>query len=88
MKDSIFWNITPCSPVKVSQRSGGRCRLHLQDRRTNQARALLVICLHAGFLLGLIFDPEDEGDMFLQSRLTFTGLYGVVSQKINSSEVM
>jgi hypothetical protein len=26
---------------------------------------LLAICFHAGFLLGLLFDPEDEGDMFL-----------------------
>jgi hypothetical protein len=29
--------------------------------------ALLWIptCFHAGFLLGLFFDPEDGGDMFL-----------------------
>jgi hypothetical protein len=28
-------------------------------------RALLATCFHAGILLGLIFDPEVEGDMFL-----------------------
>jgi hypothetical protein len=24
-------------------------------------------CFHAGFLLGLFFDPEDAGDMFLRN---------------------
>jgi hypothetical protein len=24
-------------------------------------------CFHAGFLLGLFFDPEDIGDMFLRN---------------------
>jgi hypothetical protein len=39
--------------------------------------------LHAGFLLGLYFDPEDEGDMFpAKCLLTFNGLHGVISQKI------
>jgi hypothetical protein len=27
--------------------------------------ALLATCFHAGFLLGLFFDPEDSGDVFL-----------------------
>jgi hypothetical protein len=27
---------------------------------------LLATCFHVGFLLGLIFDPEDERDMFLR----------------------
>jgi hypothetical protein len=26
---------------------------------------LLATCFHAGFLLGLFFNPEDGGDMFL-----------------------
>jgi hypothetical protein len=29
--------------------------------------ALLATCFHADFLLGLILDPEDGGDMFLQN---------------------
>jgi hypothetical protein len=34
-------------------------------------------------LLGLFFDPEAGGDIFFpKSRLTFTGLHGVISQKI------
>jgi hypothetical protein len=46
LKSPIFWNITPCSPLKVN-------------------RALLAASFHADFLLGLFFDPEDGGDIFL-----------------------
>jgi hypothetical protein len=28
---------------------------------------VLATCFHAGFLFGLFFDPEDGGNMFLQS---------------------
>jgi hypothetical protein len=28
---------------------------------------LLDACFHSGFLLGLSFEPEDGGDMFLQN---------------------
>jgi hypothetical protein len=38
---------------------------------------------HAGFLLGLFFDPEDRRDMFLRnSQLIFNSVHGVASQKI------
>jgi hypothetical protein len=30
-------------------------------------QVLLASCFHAGFLLGLFFDPEDRGNMFLQN---------------------
>jgi hypothetical protein len=42
MKSIIFWNITPCSPLRVNRRFGGTYRLHLQ--------APLATCFHAGFL--------------------------------------
>jgi hypothetical protein len=29
--------------------------------------SLLATCVHAGFLLGLFFDPEDGSDMFLRN---------------------
>jgi hypothetical protein len=35
---SIFWDITPCSPLNVNRRFGGKSCLHLQDRRINRAR--------------------------------------------------
>jgi hypothetical protein len=33
MKSPIFWDITPCSPLKVNRLSEGTCCLHLQGRR-------------------------------------------------------
>jgi hypothetical protein len=62
MKSIVFWDITPCSLLKVNRRFGGTYRLHLQGRR-----ALLVTCFHAGFLLSLYVNPEDVGDMFLRN---------------------
>jgi hypothetical protein len=38
MKSCDFCDIIPCSPVKVNRSFGGRCRLHIQDRRISQAR--------------------------------------------------
>jgi hypothetical protein len=63
MKSAIFWDITPCSPLKVNRRFRGTCRLHLQGRN----RAVLAICFHAGFLLGLFFGSEDKSDTFLRN---------------------
>jgi hypothetical protein len=48
--------------MKVKRHFGETFGLRLQDR---QSRALLATSFHAGFLLGLFLDPEDEGDMFL-----------------------
>jgi hypothetical protein len=63
MKTTIFCDRTPCSPLKVNQRFGGTCRLHLQGRR----RTVLAICFHTGFLLGLLFCSEDGGNMLLRN---------------------
>jgi hypothetical protein len=52
MRSSIFWDITPCSPLTVN-RSFGK---------------LLATCfvLYFFFLLGLILELEDGGHMFLR----------------------
>jgi hypothetical protein len=53
MKSFVSWGITPCNPLKVNRHFGGtEAACHLFD---------------AGFLLGLFFDPEDGGDMFLRN---------------------
>jgi hypothetical protein len=31
LESSIYWDITPCSQLKVRRRFGGTYRLHLQD---------------------------------------------------------
>jgi hypothetical protein len=31
------------------------------------SRTLIVTCFHVGFFLGLFFDPEEGGDMFLRN---------------------
>jgi hypothetical protein len=33
MKSYPFWDITPCSPLKVNRRFGGIYRLHFQGRK-------------------------------------------------------
>jgi hypothetical protein len=53
-KSTISWDTTPCSLLKVNRRFGGKY-------------CPLATCFHAGFLLGLFFDPEDGGNMFLRN---------------------
>jgi hypothetical protein len=43
VNSSIYWYITPCSPLKVNRIFGGTCRLHLQVRRISQERNQLEI---------------------------------------------
>jgi hypothetical protein len=38
MKSSIFWDITPCSPLSVNRRFGGTYRLHLQGRKNKLSK--------------------------------------------------
>jgi hypothetical protein len=48
-KSSLFWDITPCSPLKDNRRFGGTCLLHLQGWRISQARN--HVCLPPAFTL-------------------------------------
>jgi hypothetical protein len=72
MKNSVFWDITPCSLVKVNSHFLEVYHLHLQVRRKSHARSRheadskQSYLLHVGFFLGLLFSPEDGGDIFFQ----------------------
>jgi hypothetical protein len=57
-RSSIFWDISPCSLLKVNLSFGGICRLHLQGRRTSQARNQHEACSKQSPLLDLLFGPE------------------------------
>jgi hypothetical protein len=63
MKNFIFQDTIPHSLLKVNRCMEGTCRLHLKGS----------VChlLHAGFLLGLFFDPEDRGNMFFKTSVYF-----------------
>jgi hypothetical protein len=61
-KSSVLCDATLGSPLEVNRLFGGTCRLQLQGRGKSQERNLL----HADFLLGLFFDPED-GDMLVRN---------------------
>jgi hypothetical protein len=47
---TIFWAITPCSPLKDNRRLGGKYRLHLQGRRKIRVR-VQQLCLAPAFTL-------------------------------------
>jgi hypothetical protein len=80
-KSSIFWDITPCSPLKANRCFGGTHRLHHQRWSISWARNKqdLATCFQAGFLLSLFFRPEYEGDMLLRNvcwlSVDYTALY-------------
>jgi hypothetical protein len=42
MMSSVFWNISPCHPLKVNRRFVRTSRFHIQDRRISQARCQRV----------------------------------------------
>jgi hypothetical protein len=68
-----MWDITQCSPLKISQ----TFRMNMSPPSSAE-----VACVRGGFLHGLIFDPEDGGDVTSKRRLTFSELHGLISQMI------
>jgi hypothetical protein len=64
MKNSVFRDITLCSPLKVNGRFKGTYHNHLQVRTISQARNQHEADSKQG-LLGMFFDPEGGGDTFL-----------------------
>jgi hypothetical protein len=68
LKSTIFWSITPCSPLSVNRRFGATYRLHLQglQKKLSKKPAYFV-------------DPEDGGYMFLLNvgwhSTDYTALY-------------
>jgi hypothetical protein len=72
-RSSIFWDITPYSPLKINRRFGGRCRKKPENTGSKKASACYLI--PAGFLLGLLFDSEDGGEIILRNVGCFSTDY-------------
>jgi hypothetical protein len=43
IKTSVFWDLTPCSWLKVSWRFAGKCRFHFQVRKVSFPPALILV---------------------------------------------
>jgi hypothetical protein len=89
MKSAIFWDITPCSLLKVNRRFGRTCRNHLQGRRISRARNQSESRWQAEFLISRWFLARLILRLLrwrpfvpLKRWLTFKGLHGVIFQKM------
>jgi hypothetical protein len=68
-RSSIFWNIRPWRPLKISGNFGGNCAsiFRVEERAKQEVSMKQVTStVHVGFLNCLFFDPDDGGDMFLR----------------------
>jgi hypothetical protein len=72
MKRTIFWDVTPCSPLSVNRRFGGTYRFHLQGRKNKFGKK--PACTQR----------QAEWSIPPKRRLTFNGLYGVIFPKDGS----
>jgi hypothetical protein len=85
MRRYIFWDITPCSPMKLNRRFGGTYCLHLQGGRIIQARNGIKQAVRRDLLVSSLVYPSTLKKRQYsppKRRLTFTGLHGGISQKI------
>jgi hypothetical protein len=71
VKSTIFWVITPYTPLKVNRRFGGTYHLHLQGQSTSRE-----ICQSESRW------KAEQNDVPPKRRLALNGLYGVISQKM------
>jgi hypothetical protein len=74
MKSSVFWDITPCSPLKVNWCFEGTC-LHFQSQRISQARNQCESRWKA---------EDGRCHVPLKCQLTFNRLHSIMSQKIRT----
>jgi hypothetical protein len=86
---SVFWDITPCFPVKVNGRFGGIYNFLLQSRKVNHERnkhdvgniqSYDFFLFHVNLLL-LLFSLKMEAMCSSEISLTFTWQHGIISQK-------
>jgi hypothetical protein len=63
VKRPTLWDVTPCNLVEIYSSLGGTYYFQLEFQRVGQVkRCLLLACL-----LGLLFNPEDDGSTFFEN---------------------
>jgi hypothetical protein len=74
MKSSIFWDMTPCSPLKCNRHLGVIYRLHLLGQSISQARYQydpISEEVFAGFLLGSFFYSRKKATRSSETSVGF-----------------
>jgi hypothetical protein len=78
----VFWDITPCVPLKVNKRFGRTCHLHLQGRRISRNKKQNLLTDSWYFLAWHVFVPwRWRRDVTPKYRLIFNELHGIISLK-------
>jgi hypothetical protein len=69
LKNSIFWDITPSSPLKANQHFGGTFLLHFQgeERCIVQAESKFVVSKHGLTSNGLYGVISQKMELFITS---------------------
>jgi hypothetical protein len=80
----VFWDIIPCSPLKVNRRFGIICQFHLQGRRISHARNWRESRWQAAQFSHLAYTStlKMEATYSSETSVDFQGLHSIISQKI------
>jgi hypothetical protein len=76
--EEFFWDVMPCSVVESRRRFRGTYCLHLNGRKVNKTSSQQ----DASLSKSLHFGPEDGGNIFLRSSMSFYRITLVTSQEI------
>jgi hypothetical protein len=78
-RHAVFWDMTPCSPLKINRHFGGTYHLHLQGSSAcHLLSPWLLACLPYSTV-------NMEAVCASETPVDFSGLYAVVSQKTQRS---
>jgi hypothetical protein len=78
MKSTIFWDITPCSPLSANRRFGG---IRVEER-AKQETSMKQIASRGCFTLVSCMAHSSTLKMEATCSSEISGLHGVISQKI------